>query len=59
MGKEEPGIWDIEDAEAEAAAEARGLADIAAGRVVSNERVLAWLKDLSEGRRTPRPRWDD
>ena len=54
--KHEPGIWDIEDPAAEAAAEARGLADIAAGRVVPNERVLPWLKDLAEGRRSPRPR---
>ena len=59
MGKEEPGIWDIEDPEAEAAADARAQADIDAGRVISNDRVLAWLKDLSEGRRRPRPRWDD
>ena len=59
MGKEEPGIWDIEDPEAEAAADARAQADVDAGRVVSHERVNVWLKDLAEGRVRPPPRWDD
>ena len=57
--KHEPGIWDIEDPVAEAAAEARGLADIAAGRVVPNERVLPWLMDLAKGKRSRPPRSGD
>ena len=57
--KDEPGIWNIEDLAAEASAEARGLADIAAGRVVPNERVLPWLKELAKGKRSPSPRSDD
>ncbi|MCA1654092.1 MAG: antitoxin [Sphingomicrobium sp.] len=55
--RHEAGIWDI--AEAEAAADARAEADVRAGRVVPHQRVASWLKDLAEGRRTPRPRRDD
>ena len=38
----EPSIFEI-DEEAEAAADAEGMADIAAGRVVPHEEVAAWL----------------
>ncbi len=40
--KTEPSIFD--DIEAEAAADAEGLADIAAGRVIPHEEVAAWLE---------------
>ena len=38
----EPSIFET-DEEAEAAADAEGMADIAAGRVVPHEEVAAWL----------------
>lgn len=38
----EPSIFEI-DEEAEAAADAEGMADVAAGRVVPHEDVAAWL----------------
>jgi hypothetical protein len=38
----EPSIFDA-DEETEAAADAEGMADIAAGRVVPHDKVAAWL----------------
>jgi predicted transcriptional regulator len=40
----EPSIYDEIDEAAEDAADAEALADIAAGRFVSNEEVCAWLR---------------
>jgi predicted transcriptional regulator len=41
--KPEPSIFDVSDEASEAAADAAGLADIDAGRLVANEEVGAWL----------------
>lgn len=57
--KHEPGIFDEPDLNAEAASEARGLADIKAGRVISNAAVIKWMSALAEGRRLPRPKIGD
>lgn len=56
FGNGEPGLFDQVDPEAEAAADARALADIEAGRVISHEAVKRWLTDIINGKRTPRPR---
>jgi predicted transcriptional regulator len=42
--KPEPSIFDQVDDESEAAADAEGLADLAAGRVVPHAEVAAWLE---------------
>lgn len=55
MEEDEPSIFDIVDEEAEAAADARAEADIAAGRVVSNEAVMRWLASWGTPNRLPRP----
>ncbi len=41
--KPEPAFFEEIDAKAEAAADAEGLADIAAGRVIPHAEVAAWL----------------
>lgn len=51
----EPDIFDEIDEAHEAAADARAEADIAAGRVVSNEAVKRWLASWGHGKRLPRP----
>ena len=48
-------LRDNSSPEAEAAADARARADVAAGRVVTNAAVMNWLKSLSVGKRLPRP----
>ena len=50
----EPSIFEI-DEEAEAAADAEGLADIAAGRVVPHEEVAAWLNTWGTPDEKPAP----
>lgn len=42
--KPDPSIYDEIDQAAEDAADAEALADIAAGRIVSNVEVCAWLR---------------
>ena len=54
--KPEPGIFEQADPEAEAAADARARADIAAGRSASNEEVIAWLRTWGKADRKPFPR---
>lgn len=54
--KIEPAIFDEIDEAAEAAADARAEADVAAGRVVSNEAVSRWLTSLAEGNPQPPPK---
>lgn len=54
--EEEADIFDFEDEAAIAAADARAEADFAAGRVVSNEAVIRWLKAWGAGERPPRPK---
>lgn len=53
--KIEPAIFDDVDAEAEAAADARAEADVAAGRVISHEAVSRWLSSWAQGDPLPPP----
>ena len=57
--KIEPAIFDDLDDEAEAAADARAEADVAAGRVVSHEAVSRWLKSWADGSPGPAPKSGD
>ena len=49
-------IFDETDDAEESAADARAEADVAAGRVVSNEAVSRWLKSWGTTERLPRPK---
>jgi hypothetical protein len=50
-------VFDIPPDEAhEARLDAEAEADIAAGRVISNERMNEWLTKLANGERAPRPK---
>jgi len=51
----EPSIFDDLDAASEEAADAEGLADIAAGRVVPNAEVAAWLETWGASDEEPMP----
>ncbi|UUL82886.1 CopG family transcriptional regulator [Sphingomonas qomolangmaensis] len=53
----EPGIFD--DPAVIAAADARAIADIEAGRVISNEAVIRWLTEIGKGNRPPPPQIGD
>jgi predicted transcriptional regulator len=55
MAKPEPSIFDEIDEEAEAAADAEGLADIEAGRVIPHEEVVEWLKTWGAPDEKPPP----
>jgi predicted transcriptional regulator len=55
----EPGIFDSVDQSVIDAADARGLADIEAGRTISNVAVMRWLTSIVEGKRIPRPQVGD
>jgi predicted transcriptional regulator len=57
--KIEPSLFDEIDDAAEAAADARAEADIAAGRTISHEAVSRWLASWSEGKPTPPPQPGD
>jgi predicted transcriptional regulator len=49
-------IFDIEPDEAhEARLDAEARADVAAGRVISHERMSEWLTKLANGERVPPP----
>lgn len=50
----EPSIFET-DAETEDAADAEGMADIAAGRVVPHEEVAAWLDTWGTPEEKPAP----
>ncbi len=54
--KSEPSLLDDIDDEAEAAADAEGLADIAAGRVVPHDEVARWLDTWGTPDETPPPK---
>lgn len=56
--KAEPSIFDDDDAAAEAAADAEGLADLDAGRVISHERMKAWLLSWGTPEEIPPPKAD-
>ena len=51
----EPSIFDQVDDESEAAADAEGLADLAAGRVVPHAEVAAWLETWGTPDEKPAP----
>ncbi len=53
---DEPGIFDIPDDAADETATLRGEADIAAGRFVSHEAVVQWLKSWGSDNPLPRPK---
>jgi predicted transcriptional regulator len=58
MAKPEPSLFDEMEAfdpEADARRMAVAEADVAAGRTVSNSRVMAWLKTWGTGSRAPAP----
>lgn len=52
----ESGIFEQDDEEAIAASIARGRADIAAGRYVEHEKIVAWLKTWGTPDWKPMPR---
>lgn len=56
--KAEPSIFDDDDTAAEAAADAEGLADLDAGRVISHERMKAWLLSWGTPEEIPPPKAD-
>ena len=55
MAKSEPSLFDEIDAADEAAADAEGLADIAAGRVIPHAEVSAWLETWGTPDEKPPP----
>jgi predicted transcriptional regulator len=57
--KPEPSNLDNIDDDAEAAADAEGLADLDAGRVVSGEAVKRWLRSWGTADQLPTPRIGD
>ncbi len=58
MKFEPSNVHDIDD-DAEAAADAEGLADLDAGRVVSGEAVKRWLRSWGTPDKLPTPRIGD
>jgi predicted transcriptional regulator len=57
--KIEPSLFDEIDDEAEAAADARAEADVAAGRTISHEAVSRWLASWANGAPTAPPKAGD
>jgi predicted transcriptional regulator len=57
--KIEPSLFDEIDDAAEAAADARAEADVAAGRTISHEAVSRWLASWAKGDPTPPPKPGD
>lgn len=58
MAKPEPSLFDemeASDPEADARRMAAAEADVAAGRIVSNSRVMDWLKTWGTANRKPAP----
>ncbi|KRA69651.1 hypothetical protein ASD89_14765 [Caulobacter sp. Root656] len=56
MSKLEPSLFDEIDDEAEATADARAEADIAAGRVISHEAMKRWLLSWGTPDEGPAPK---
>ncbi len=56
MSKPEPSLFDEIDDDAEAAADARAEADIAAGRVISHEAMKRWLLSWGAPDEKPAPK---
>lgn len=59
MANSEPSIFDEIDTEADAAADAEGLADIDAGRTISHDAMKAWLLSWGTPDELPPPRVGD
>jgi predicted transcriptional regulator len=59
MAQSEPSIFDEVDADADAAAEAEGLADIKAGRTISHDAMKAWLLSWGTADELPPPQVGD
>lgn len=57
--KIEPSLFDEIDDEVEAAADARAEADLAAGRLISQEAVSRWLASWAKGSPTAPPKSGD
>ncbi len=53
---EEPVIFDVEEAVEPDAREQKAMADMDAGRFVTHEAVVRWLKSLSTDNPLPRPK---
>ena len=53
---EEPSIFDEVDEEAERLADERAEADIAAGRVISHEAMMRWIKSWGTPDELPPPK---
>jgi len=53
--KPEPSIFDETDTEADARRHAEALADIKAGRLISNDEVCAWLESWGAPDEKPAP----
>jgi len=56
MADSEPSIFEQIDDAAEARALDQAEADIAAGRVISHEAVMAWLRSWGTANELPRPK---
>jgi predicted transcriptional regulator len=54
--KPERSIFDEIDADADTAADAEGLADLDAGRVIDHDAMKAWLLSLGTSEELPAPR---
>ena len=59
MAKTERAIFEDHDAALEAAADAEGLADLEAGRIVDNDSMKAWLQSWGKPGELPPPRKGD
>lgn len=59
MSEPEPAIFDEVDQDAEAAADAEAIADFEAGRVISNEAMMAWLRSWGTSDKLPPPEIGD
>jgi predicted transcriptional regulator len=57
--KPEPSIFEDADPEAEAAADAEGLADLEAGRVIGHKAMKAWLLSWGTPDELPPPKVGD
>jgi len=55
----EKSLFDIGDPVAEAAADARAEADVAAGRLISHAAVKRWIESWGSAKPLPRPRIGD
>ena len=55
MSQPEPSLFDEIDDDAEAAADARAEADIAAGRIISHEAMKRWLLSWGTPDEKPAP----